>query len=215
MDSMRCSMLSSKSTFMLFIYQICIEVGWLKSTHQGLGFRLGFRARVQRLPPHLHSCWMYTCGTQIQDLHTNRPQHCFKRLFQNFLATEISKQLAEGADPQSVRLDFSMSKMKPLTLGWLLDSWQHVKSLMEGCKLSKMLKFENETPTVQTRTQHLIKNQNVLHPYLENLPKFKFTTSKQQKNPRQKIDKKETPKNTPNYYPFLIKGTRKWGRSKL
>ncbi len=27
-----------------------------------------------------------------------------------------------------------MSKMKPLTLGWLLDSWQHVKSLMEGCK---------------------------------------------------------------------------------
>ncbi len=43
-------------------------------------------------------------------------------------------QLAEGADPQSVRLDFSMSKMKPLTLGWLLDSWQHVKSLMEGCK---------------------------------------------------------------------------------
>ena len=52
----------------------------------------------------------------------------------SFLATEVSKQLAEGAEPQSVRLDFSMSKMKPLNLGWLLDSWQHVKSLTEGCK---------------------------------------------------------------------------------
>ncbi len=72
---------------------------------------------------------------QVLDLHNNRPfKHFFKRLFQSFLATEVSKQLAEGADPQSVRLEFSMSKMKPLTLGWLLDSWQHVKSLAEGCK---------------------------------------------------------------------------------
>jgi hypothetical protein len=57
-----------------------------------------------------------------------------EKLWQSFLATEVSKQLAEGADPQSVRLDFNMSKMKSLTLGWLLDSWQHVKSLTEDCK---------------------------------------------------------------------------------
>ncbi len=44
--------------------------------------------------------------------------------------------------------------------------------------------------------------------------KFKFPTPKQQKKTRQKIEKK-TPKNTPNYYPFLIKGTNHMKESKV
>jgi hypothetical protein len=51
-----------------------------------------------------------------------------------FLATEVTNQLAGDAEPQSVRLDFGMSKMKPLTLQWFLDSWQHVGGFNEGCK---------------------------------------------------------------------------------
>ena len=32
-----------------------------------------------------------------------------------------------------MRLDFATSIMKPLTLKWLLESWQHVKGLTAGC----------------------------------------------------------------------------------
>ena len=48
-------------------------------------------------------------------------------LFQGFLATEVSKQLAEGADPQSVRLDFNMSKMKLTLLSVVLCGHQKTK----------------------------------------------------------------------------------------
>jgi hypothetical protein len=30
----------------------------------------------------------------------------------------------------------AMSKMKPFTLQWSLDSWQHVKSINEGCNVA-------------------------------------------------------------------------------
>ncbi len=51
--------------------------------------------------------------------------------------SEVSNHLGGDADPQSEKLEsFSMSKMKPLTLQWLLDSRQHVKSFNEGCDVA-------------------------------------------------------------------------------
>jgi hypothetical protein len=71
--------------------------------------------------------------SQILDLHTNQPfKHFFKRLFQAYMAEQVAKQLAY-LEPDFVRLDFATSIMKPLTLKWLLESWQHVKGLTAGC----------------------------------------------------------------------------------
>jgi hypothetical protein len=112
MDSTRCSMLSTKSTFMLSIYHTCIEIGWLKSTHSStsssflLDVHLWHRSWIST-PPALQALLPETfpkfpshrVSKQLVPKISEGLQHCTTEQFDNDVDDDVALtpiELMEG-----------------------------------------------------------------------------------------------------------------------
>lgn len=63
---------------------------------------------------------------QVLDTMVNRPfKHFIKQRYVNWSIGEMRPQLAANTPPSEAKLDLSLGVIKPLSLEWCMDAWEH------------------------------------------------------------------------------------------
>jgi hypothetical protein len=71
-----------------------------------------------------------TSKVQIADVVLNRPFKArMKVLFMDHASHEVMEQLRDGVPSKDIIHDLSLTRLKPLIVGWLLDTHQHLRDL--------------------------------------------------------------------------------------
>lgn len=71
-----------------------------------------------------------TSKVQIADVVLNRPFKAkMKQCFMDYASNEVVDQLRAGVPSQEISHDLSLTKLKPLIVGWMRVTYQHLRAL--------------------------------------------------------------------------------------